>query len=208
VQCVTIYIICCPVSVALGFEVTSCRVSTKHRLPIQKSCNWKREVHARWIWRSDISVFGLRSQVLQQAVALSFLQSINIHWQDYPCQYTNHESVIWMSSVLHSKSFTSVNCITNYNIQTTVWSKVYVCSHLIAGVAGLTPAEDMYVRVLCLSCVVYVAAFARSWWLIQRSLTVFLCQILCGLETSGWCVLGHNRTMAPQKKITDVNGYE
>ena len=43
-------------------------------------------------------------------------------------------------------------------IPVAVRSNSYVCGRFIAGIAGSNPAEDMDVRLLCLLCVVYVAA--------------------------------------------------
>jgi hypothetical protein len=42
-----------------------------------------------------------------------------------------------------------------------VRSKVQVCGHLIAGIAGSNPAKGMDVRLLCF-CVVYVLASTSS----------------------------------------------
>jgi hypothetical protein len=42
-------------------------------------------------------------------------------------------------------------------------------------IAGLNPTEGVNVRLLCLLCVVKVAAFAMSWSLIQRSPTLCVC---------------------------------
>jgi hypothetical protein len=41
-------------------------------------------------------------------------------------------------------------------------SKAKVCSRLIAGIAGLNPAEGMDARLLCLLCVVQGAASAAG----------------------------------------------
>jgi len=41
-------------------------------------------------------------------------------------------------------------------------SKVCISSRWIAGIAGSNPADDMDVRLLCLLCVVQVAASATS----------------------------------------------
>jgi hypothetical protein len=40
--------------------------------------------------------------------------------------------------------------------------KTWVHSGWIAGIAGLSPARSMHIRLLCLLCVVQVAAFERS----------------------------------------------
>jgi len=74
-----------------------------------------------------------------------------------------------------------------------VWSKAQVCSHLIAGVTGLNPAEGMNF----VFCVSYVLCW---WWLlwwadysfrgVQPGVCVCVCVslIVCNLETSttGW----------------------
>jgi hypothetical protein len=47
-------------------------------------------------------------------------------------------------------------------ISVAVRSEAYVCRCFTVGIAGLNPAEDVDVRLLCLLCVVGVAASARS----------------------------------------------
>jgi len=47
-------------------------------------------------------------------------------------------------------------------IPVVVWSKAWVYSRLSAGIAGSIPSEDMNVRLLCLLCVVQVAASAKG----------------------------------------------
>jgi len=49
------------------------------------------------------------------------------------------------------------------------------CSRLIAGIACSNPAEGMAACLLCLLYVVWVAASATSWSLIQKSSTVCVC---------------------------------
>jgi hypothetical protein len=62
-------------------------------------------------------------------------------------------------------------------------SKEYVWRRLIAGILGLNPTECVYVRLLCLLCVVQVAASAMGWSLLQSNATGCACLILCDLET-------------------------
>ena len=54
------------------------------------------------------------------------------------------------------------------------------------GIASSNPAEDTYVRLLCLLCVVYVVASATSRWLVQRRTTgwVWVYLIACDLAVS------------------------
>ena len=47
-------------------------------------------------------------------------------------------------------------------IPVAVRSKAWVCGRLIVGTAGTNPAEDMVFHLLCLLCVVQVAASATS----------------------------------------------
>ena len=65
-------------------------------------------------------------------------------------------------------------------------SKAYVCNLLIAGIAGLNPAEDMDVRLLSFLCVILVKAFATYWSLYQRSLTWCVCVCVCVCNFV-WC---------------------
>ena len=57
------------------------------------------------------------------------------------------------------------------------------CCRATAGIAGLNPAEDMDVGLLCLLCVVQVALSATSRSLVLRSPTL-LCVSVCDLENS------------------------
>jgi hypothetical protein len=76
-------------------------------------------------------------------------------------------------------------------IPVAVRSKAYVCTCSFAGIAGSNPAAELYIRLLCLLCVVWVAASSTCCSFVQRSLTVCLrvrvcvclCLILCNLET-------------------------
>ena len=43
-----------------------------------------------------------------------------------------------------------------------VWSKAYVCSRFIAGIAGLRSADGTDACLLCLLCVVYIADSVRG----------------------------------------------
>jgi hypothetical protein len=63
-------------------------------------------------------------------------------------------------------------------IPVAVWSKVYVCTHLVAGITGSNPAECV-VHLLYLLCFVWRAACAMSWSLVQRSSTECACVRAC-----------------------------
>jgi len=63
------------------------------------------------------------------------------------------------------------------------WSAAWVCSRLVAGIPRSNPAEGMAVRLLWVVCVVYVAASATSWSLVQRSPTLCVCVCVYDLET-------------------------
>jgi len=69
--------------------------------------------------------------------------------------------------------------LTEEPVPVAVWCKVWC--RWIAGIAGLKPVEGMDIRLLCLSCVLLVAASATGWSLVQRRLTRFVCLIACGL---------------------------
>jgi hypothetical protein len=56
-----------------------------------------------------------------------------------------------------------------------VWSKAYVCACSFAGNAGSNPAADLYIRLLCLFCVVWVAPSTTCCSFVQRSLRVCVC---------------------------------
>jgi hypothetical protein len=58
-------------------------------------------------------------------------------------------------------------------------SKAYFCNLLIAGIAGLNPAEDRDVLLLSFLCVILVKASATYWSLYQRSLTWCVCVCVC-----------------------------
>ena len=58
-------------------------------------------------------------------------------------------------------------------------SKAYFCGPSIAGIVGSNPAEGMDIRLLCLMCVVQVAAFATSWSLVQRRERETVCVCVC-----------------------------
>ena len=73
-----------------------------------------------------------------------------------------------------------------------------VCCRLIAGIAVSNPAGDMYVRLLCLLCVVQAATFATSWSVVRRGpiRCVWLC-VIC--KPQQWGRLGPIWTAAVQK---------
>jgi len=58
-----------------------------------------------------------------------------------------------------------------------VRSKSWVCGRTIVGNAGSNPAEGLDVRLLCLWCVVQVAASATSWSPVQRSPVGCVCDV-------------------------------
>ena len=64
-------------------------------------------------------------------------------------------------------------------IPVAVRSKAYVCACSFAGIAGSNPAADLYIRLLCLLCVVWVAPSARCCSFVQRSLMVCVCVCVC-----------------------------
>jgi hypothetical protein len=54
----------------------------------------------------------------------------------------------------------------------------------ISGIARSNPNDCINVRVLCLLCVVLVAASTTNWSLVRRSPTGYVCVSVCDLETS------------------------
>jgi hypothetical protein len=48
-------------------------------------------------------------------------------------------------------------------IPVAVRSQAHFCGRLTAGIADSNPADGMDVRLLCLLCVVLVAAYATGW---------------------------------------------
>jgi hypothetical protein len=58
-------------------------------------------------------------------------------------------------------------------------SKAYVCACCFAGIEGSNPAAGLYIRLLCLLCVVQVAPSATCCSFVQRSLTVCVCVSVC-----------------------------
>ena len=81
-----------------------------------------------------------------------------------------------------------VKCSPN---QLDVRFKAQVCSHWITGIAGLNLAEGMDIYLLCLLCVVLLAASAMGPSFVQRNriecvcvcVCVYVCVIACDLET-------------------------
>ena len=68
-------------------------------------------------------------------------------------------------------------------ITVAVLSKAWVCCRLIDGIAGSNPVEGTDVRLLCLLCVVWVAAPAKG--LITRSEESYrVCVCVWDLESS------------------------
>jgi hypothetical protein len=68
-----------------------------------------------------------------------------------------------------------------------VRSKTYLCSRLIAGIAGSNPTEGMEVRPLCLCCVgsgLCDGLTTRSQETYRVFVCVCVCAKLCDLETS------------------------
>ena len=62
-------------------------------------------------------------------------------------------------------------------ISVAVRSKAFVCSRLSAGIAGSIPAEDKNIRLLCLLCIIQVAASAKGWSFLQRIPATGMCVI-------------------------------
>ena len=56
-----------------------------------------------------------------------------------------------------------------------VRSKLSVCSGFVSGNAGSNTDRSIGIDVLCLLCVVYVAAGVTSWSLVRRSDTGCVC---------------------------------
>ena len=81
-----------------------------------------------------------------------------------------------------------------------VRSKSWVCGRTIVGNAGSNPAEGLDVRLLCLWCVVQVAASATSWSVVQRSpaVCVCVCVCVCDVQTSDRDHLGPIWNVASQ----------
>jgi len=69
-----------------------------------------------------------------------------------------------------------------------VRGKAQVCSLLVAGIAGSNHTEGIYIRLLSLLCVVWVASSVTSWSPVQRSPNgyVCVCVFVCDQETSKW----------------------
>jgi hypothetical protein len=63
-----------------------------------------------------------------------------------------------------------------------------VCCRLVAGIVGSDPTEGIDISLLCFLCVVWIAAFAMSCSLVQRSpnwrARACVCVMVCDLETS------------------------
>jgi len=62
-------------------------------------------------------------------------------------------------------------------------SRVFGFSKWVRIVRPYLPAVGIVVRLLCLLCVVQIAASATSWPLVHRNPAVCVCQVLCDVET-------------------------
>jgi len=60
-----------------------------------------------------------------------------------------------------------------------VRGKAQVCSLLVAGIAGSNHTEGIYIRLLSLLCVVWVASSVTSWSPVQRSPNGYVCVCVC-----------------------------
>ena len=94
-------------------------------------------------------------------------------------------------------------------IEVAVRSNTQVCRHSITGIAGSNPAEGMYVRLLCLLCVVQVATCVTSRSQVQSSsgwvfVRVRACTIVCDSETSKRSGLDPIWAVASQRKIAAI----
>ena len=66
-------------------------------------------------------------------------------------------------------------------------SKAYVCSSLIAEIAGLNPAVGIDFRLMCLSCVVYAGAPATADRPYRGVLSCIVCVVCVGVRGCVCC---------------------